>query len=232
MKSFAAVLPFTGLVVAQSLCGPRSTVTKTEVERFTVTVPAVPSHPASQTGGDEHGFTTTSSVRPTYPLHSQPSHSPMPHYPLPNGTYHNTSTSALYTAPVLSTDLPSTEPTRASTLTLLVTPSPVAATSAAAPSSVAPSLQPTAPGSSPSDTASKNAATVSGKATSYGGNLDGGNCMFSGYTLPAGIFGTAFSGQNWDASKCGVCVSVTGPNGKSIKAMVSRIHAVLSLIPN
>jgi hypothetical protein len=130
--------------------------------------------------------------------------------------------------------LPS-DTTSISTKTLYVTPSPVDAptegatdaatlpvseTSAAA-TSTATSPAETLSDTPPAGTVNTEAATVSGKATTYGGNLAGGNCMFTGYTLPSGIFGTAFSGQNWDASKCGVCVSVTGPNGKPIKAMVS-----------
>lgn len=62
---------------------------------------------------------------------------------------------------------------------------------------------------------------TSGKATFYGGNLSGGTCSFTGYTLPSGTFGTAFSGSAWNsAANCGRCVNVKGPNGKTIKAMV------------
>ena len=62
---------------------------------------------------------------------------------------------------------------------------------------------------------------ISGKASFYGGNLDGGNCLLTGYSLPSGVFGTALSGARWaSAAQCGACVSVTGPNGKTIKAMV------------
>ncbi|BCS29837.1 putative extracellular cellulase CelA/allergen Asp F7-like [Aspergillus puulaauensis] len=65
------------------------------------------------------------------------------------------------------------------------------------------------------------AATTSGKATFYGGNLSGGACSFSDYTIPSHLFGTAFSGKAWDnAAECGACVSVTGPSGNSIKAMI------------
>ena len=61
----------------------------------------------------------------------------------------------------------------------------------------------------------------SGKASFYGGNLDGGNCLLTGYSLPSEIFGTALSGARWNsAAQCGACVSVTGPNGNTIKAMV------------
>ncbi|OBS22445.1 hypothetical protein FPOA_08782 [Fusarium poae] len=65
-----------------------------------------------------------------------------------------------------------------------------------------------------------NGASVSGSSTFYGGNLSGGNCMFTTYTLPAGILGTAFSGQKWDNSaNCGACIEVTGPSG-TVKAMI------------
>ncbi|KAK0652420.1 RlpA-like double-psi beta-barrel-protein domain-containing protein-containing protein [Cercophora newfieldiana] len=62
---------------------------------------------------------------------------------------------------------------------------------------------------------------VNGNATYYGGNLSGGNCMFSSYSLPSGIYGTALAGPNWNsAAQCGTCVRVTGPQGNYIKAMV------------
>ncbi|KIM95510.1 carbohydrate-binding module family 63 protein [Oidiodendron maius Zn] len=65
------------------------------------------------------------------------------------------------------------------------------------------------------------ASSLSGQATYYGGNLAGGACSFSTYTLPSGIFGTALSDSNWDNSaNCGACVSVTGPSGNSITAMI------------
>jgi len=65
------------------------------------------------------------------------------------------------------------------------------------------------------------AQALSGEATFYGGNLAGGTCSFSTYTLPAGIYGTALSDSNWENSaNCGVCVSATGPNGNTITAMV------------
>jgi hypothetical protein len=61
---------------------------------------------------------------------------------------------------------------------------------------------------------------VAGKSTFYGGNVQGGTCSFSTYKLPAGLYGTAFSGQAWDsASNCGGCVKVSH-GGKSITAMV------------
>lgn len=74
-----------------------------------------------------------------------------------------------------------------------------------------------------SSTTSSSSASTSGEATFYGGNLAGGTCSYSRYTLPSGLFGTAFSGAVWDnAAKCGACVAVTGPKGNTIKAMVSQ----------
>ncbi|KLP22991.1 putative extracellular cellulase CelA/allergen Asp F7-like [Fusarium fujikuroi] len=65
---------------------------------------------------------------------------------------------------------------------------------------------------------------TSGTSTHYGGNVSGGNCGFVSYTIPSGIYGTAFSGPNWDnAGVCGNCIEVTGPTGKKIKAMVSTL---------
>ncbi|KAF7892507.1 uncharacterized protein EAF02_000045 [Botrytis sinoallii] len=63
---------------------------------------------------------------------------------------------------------------------------------------------------------------LSGQATTYGGNTHGGACSFSTYTLPSNMFGTALSDSNWaTASQCGRCVSVTGPSGNSITAMIT-----------
>ncbi|EME47888.1 expansin-related protein [Dothistroma septosporum NZE10] len=65
------------------------------------------------------------------------------------------------------------------------------------------------------------AAALSGQATFYGGNTQGGACSFSTYTLPSGIYGTALSDANWDGSEaCGRCVKVTY-GGKSLTAMVT-----------
>ena len=70
---------------------------------------------------------------------------------------------------------------------------------------------------------------ITGKGTFYGGAWAGGTCSFSTYTQPAGLFGTALAGPNWDTSgNCGGCVSVTGPNGKTITAMVSNIPLFLA----
>ncbi|GAB7351284.1 hypothetical protein MBLNU459_g1701t1 [Dothideomycetes sp. NU459] len=63
--------------------------------------------------------------------------------------------------------------------------------------------------------------SLSGQATYYGGNVAGGACSFSTYTLPSGLYGTALSSSNWDTSgNCGGCVAVTGPKGNTITAMI------------
>jgi expansin (peptidoglycan-binding protein) len=61
-----------------------------------------------------------------------------------------------------------------------------------------------------------------GQATTYGGNVAGGMCSFTGYTIPSSLYGTALSDANWaGAQACGQCISVTGPDGKTkITAMV------------
>ncbi|KAH8601519.1 RlpA-like double-psi beta-barrel-protein domain-containing protein-containing protein, partial [Bisporella sp. PMI_857] len=65
----------------------------------------------------------------------------------------------------------------------------------------------------------RTAAALSGEATFYGGNVAGGHCSFTTYTIPSGLFGVALS--NWDNSaNCGACVAVTGPDGNVINAMV------------
>lgn len=75
--------------------------------------------------------------------------------------------------------------------------------------------------SSSSSSGASSGATNSGKATFYGGNVSGGACSFSGYTIPSSLFGTALSQARWDdAASCGACVSVKGPDGNSVKAMI------------
>ncbi|KAG9554050.1 barwin-like endoglucanase, partial [Aureobasidium melanogenum] len=77
-----------------------------------------------------------------------------------------------------------------------------------------------APFSANPNTVAKRA--LSGQATFYGGNTSGGQCSFTQYTLPSGVYGTALSSSNWDnAANCGACVSVKGPNGNSITAMIT-----------
>jgi len=71
------------------------------------------------------------------------------------------------------------------------------------------------------------AASLSGEATFYGGNIAGGHCSFTTLTLPSGIYGTAVA--NWDGSaNCGACVEVTGPSGNKITAMVHSLYPTFS----
>ncbi|KAF2253651.1 carbohydrate-binding module family 63 protein [Trematosphaeria pertusa] len=229
MKSFVSILPLAAFAAAADVCTQR-TVTQTEVNTVTVTVPAVPS--SSSVAAAE----VTETVYVTHSAGPQKSHHPhqphFSHYPFPNGTSN-------YTAAPAPTYTPTTLPTVSFVLpssveTIYLSPSPVespADSATAAPSepaaiptseaavvsSAAPAT-PSAPAAS-DDSVDSEAASISGTATFYGGNIAGGHCSFSGYTLPSGIFGTAYGG-NWDASECGACVSVTGPNGNSIKAMI------------
>lgn len=73
-------------------------------------------------------------------------------------------------------------------------------------------------------------AAVNGKASHYGGNLSGGNCMLTSYTIPAGTFGTAIAISNYDNSNmCGVCLNVKGPSG-SMKVMVRTFLSGISVL--
>ncbi|KAI1076430.1 RlpA-like double-psi beta-barrel-protein domain-containing protein-containing protein [Whalleya microplaca] len=68
---------------------------------------------------------------------------------------------------------------------------------------------------------SQSSKPITGTSTFYGGNLHGGTCSFATYTLPSGIYGTAFSGSAWKTGgNCGACLQVTGPRGNSIKVMI------------
>ncbi|KAK6813986.1 hypothetical protein RU639_010591 [Aspergillus parasiticus] len=91
-------------------------------------------------------------------------------------------------------------------------------TSTAAPAASATS---SSTSSSSGSSSSSSSESNSGEATFYGGNLSGGACSFTGYTLPSNLFGTALGSPRWDnAAECGACVAVTGPNGNTIKAMI------------
>ncbi|KAF2715297.1 carbohydrate-binding module family 63 protein [Pleomassaria siparia CBS 279.74] len=174
--------------------------------------------------------TTTETVRIT--------NLPRPHYPVPNGTYpaaHPStfaSVSIIYVSPspihseVASSEtsqyVESTAPAAVSTSESLATtssyeaPVAVSTSEAAAAASIAPVVAELATSSSVDIT-----AAVTGEATFYGGNVDGGMCSFTGYTIPSGIYGTALSDSNWDgAESCGACVSVQGPSGNSVTAMI------------
>lgn len=224
MKSVLSVLPFVGFAIAQQGC-IQSVVKVTETETYTVTVPAVVE---TAVGPSTVTIDTTTTITITI-VPSQ-----APYYPLPNGTHHSAhpstfaSVSIIYVSPspaalveseavsVQTSDyveasapatIPTSEATAASSTyeaeaTALTTEAPVAEE----------------PATSPNDEVT---AALTGEATTYSGNIDGGMCSFTGYTIPSGIFGTALSDSNWaGAGSCGACVSVEGPNGNSITAMV------------
>lgn len=107
-----------------------------------------------------------------------------------------------------------------------------AATSTAQAAASTSSSSNTSTKASTSSSSSSSSGSTSGEATFYGGNVGGGTCSFSGYTLPSGLFGTAFSGAAWNnAAECGACVSVTGPKGNTIKAMVCHDRTPSNIQP-
>jgi hypothetical protein len=71
--------------------------------------------------------------------------------------------------------------------------------------------------------------SLSGQATFYGGNVAGGTCSFSTFTIPTGLYGTALSDSNWEnSSNCGACVAVT-LGSTTITAMVCLCYNPLQL---
>ncbi|KAL4940731.1 RlpA-like double-psi beta-barrel-protein domain-containing protein-containing protein [Aspergillus oleicola] len=126
----------------------------------------------------------------------------------------STSTESAAPAATSATEEPVTEPT-----TQVAVAQPSTTTTAAAEektTSTSSSSQ-----TSTKTSSAKSSAATSGTATFYGGNLSGGTCSFSDYTLPSGITGVAYSGSAWDsAAECGACVEVTGPDGNTVKAMI------------
>jgi hypothetical protein len=226
MKSSIFILPFIGLTLAQE-CGPRSIVTETATERVTVTVPAASSSKAAVTTIHRPTFSHPPFVNGTS---SNSNSTRLPTYKPVHSTKLRTVGSGLPTSSLASTlAFSSSSSSSKSAKTVVVSSVPVASSTegtktASAPvaaSTLSPSVDAsTSPATSPVEQVNS-AAAVKGSATFYGGNTSGGHCSFAGYTIPSGLFGTAFGGS-WDASKCGSCVSVTGPNGKSVKAMVNK----------
>lgn len=234
MKSFALIAPFAGLAFAHAQCG--GTVTETATERVTVTV--TPSQYAPPYAVSTPN-TDSEEVKPSYTPK-------VPYYPIGNNGTSNYTSSAVHTpiaptatltesfvffTPEVSSPaapLSSSSTTTKKPKTIFVVPSPVDGSSptAAAPIPNAAPVQPSPAAGNAADASANAVGSVKGTASFYGGNLDGGKCSFTGYKLPASVFGTAFGG-NWDATQCGVCVSVTGPNGKTIKAMVCAMKSLL-----
>ncbi|KAH7043327.1 RlpA-like double-psi beta-barrel-protein domain-containing protein-containing protein [Macrophomina phaseolina] len=111
------------------------------------------------------------------------------------------------------------------------TPAPVSSTPAVTVESVTPSSSTSsAPAATSSDSSLVGSVggavtalteAVTGEATYYTGDISSGTCSFTGYTLPSSIFGTALSDSNWEsAGNCGACVSIKGPSGDAITAMI------------
>jgi len=61
------------------------------------------------------------------------------------------------------------------------------------------------------------AHAVKGTSQMTGGNISGGTCMFTNYTLPAGIYGSTMAGANWDSGLlCGACLNVQSKKGSAV----------------
>lgn len=199
---------------ASSTCS-RRTVTTTEIEKVTVTVEAdnEPVKTIDVTSTSITYITTTVTIRPT-PAPSALSSS------LKWGPYSNvTSSSGTGVKPTSELrDFSVVSPTPAGNAASPTHPTDTPDASVTIPPSQTPS-----PTTSPATEADVSAVgSKAGEATFYGGNTAGGMCSFTGYTLPSNLYGTALSDSNWDtAGACGRCVSVTGPSGTKITAMVT-----------
>jgi hypothetical protein len=241
MKSILSVLPFVGLAIAQQGC-TQEIVKVTETETIYATLPVA-------SAADVGDTTITVDVTTTHTVYVKPTLAP--YYPLPNGTHpvahpstFATVSSIIYVSPSpiapvesaaatlqTSQDVQPSAPAIVFTseYSALPTSEILAASStleAALPASEVLAASSTSEAAIPVATSSnvEVTAALTGEATTYGGNVDGGMCSFTGYTIPSGIFGTALSDSNWaGAAACGACVSVKGPDGDVITAMVRQI---------
>lgn len=230
MKSVLSVLPFVALALAKEPCS-QQTFTKTLTNKITVTVPLRTATPVEAPTSAAEPDSTKVILSTVY---ITPSPAPVPWYPYPNGTFNYTvrlpTTLSTYTLPSASgvegdasTAVPAPAESSLPAESSYPVNIPTSETVVAVPTSEAAST----PKHSNSPVASSEASN-SGEATFYGGNVAGGMCSFTGYTIPSGILGTALSDANWaNADNCGACVSVTGPDGNSIKAMVRRTISFL-----
>ncbi|KAI8940974.1 hypothetical protein NX059_002224 [Plenodomus lindquistii] len=203
----------------QSSTCSRRTVTATTTEKVYVTVDAsnasVTPSGISPTGVETIDVTSTSTLHITTIITVRPSILP---------PYSNTTTSAVHQSPSSSeVPYPTLSALPTSQVEYSIVYSGVPQSEAPAPSSTyeSPVASPSAETSQSPQSYATPAGSKRGDATFYGGNLSGGMCSFTGYTIPSGVFGTALSDSNWaGADNCGACVSVTGPNGNKITAMV------------
>lgn len=206
----------------------RRTVTTTEIEKVTVTVGAEgrPPKTIDVTSTSTKYIETTITIKPTPGGSAAASSMTWGNYP--NATYVAPSNVVKPTpeAPAASSK-PAAPTSQLPSFSIIGQAIPTAPAADTKPSTI-PSSETTTPSteSSPAPEAansspSTSAASKRGEATFYGGNTSGGMCSFTGYTIPSGIYGTALSDSNWaGAQACGQCVSVTGPSGTKITAMV------------
>ncbi|KZM19483.1 uncharacterized protein EKO05_0003115 [Ascochyta rabiei] len=224
MKStIFSIVPFVGFALAQQGCN-KLTVTETETSYVTVQPSQVSYSYITSTIGITNTITVGSSSS------AEASTTGLHWGSYPNGTYGNhtgrpqptvSSVSLDYTpSAVTETPVPTYAPGQGYSQSSETSETPVptfesssAYEAQAAPSSFVKAVKVKAVSA---------AGSKSGQATFYGGNTSGGKCSFTGYTVSSSLFGTAISDSNWDgAGSCGRCVSVTGPAGNKITAMVT-----------
>ncbi|KAH7348068.1 RlpA-like double-psi beta-barrel-protein domain-containing protein-containing protein [Pyrenochaeta sp. MPI-SDFR-AT-0127] len=235
MKStILAVLPFVGAAFAESVCS-RKTVTHTEYAKVYETVKAVDVKPKpSVCSRRTVTATTTEKVYVTVSPEDAKTTSTID--VTSTSTTTRTTTITVYPSkPVAASSTGPSYPTISSQsvqpeYSIQYTPVPQSEVANPTPSSEAPvaptskyeaPAEPSAAPEPPKEVDSSAAGSKKGDATFYGGNVGGGMCSFTGYTIPRGLFGTALSDSNWaGGANCGACVQVTGPSGTKITAMV------------
>ncbi|KAF2823649.1 hypothetical protein CC86DRAFT_297793 [Ophiobolus disseminans] len=216
-----ALLPLASLALAGSSCKRKTaTSTKYDYETVTVTPVAVQQQATPKAGTCSRRTVTTTEVeRVTVTVGAGGE---------PIETVDVTSTSTLDITTTITVRPSKTPLAASSSLKWGNYPNATYHSSGAIPSSETPasstpSYTPEAPSTpKPATEADTAVGSKRGIATFYGGNTAGGECSFKGYTLPSSLFGTAIAKSNYaGASACGQCVSVTGPSGKKITAMVT-----------
>ena len=221
MKSILMISPILGFAIAQEYCTEQPIVTVTDTQTYTVTVPAV-----TVAEAEAAPTTLTVDITETHTVYITPSSAPssvphVPYYPFPNGTHKAPHPSTFVTislvyvtpVPISSEATPAQSSDPAAGVPAVI---PTSEVLVAIPTSQA--LASAEPATSPNVVVT---AALTGEATYYGGNVAGGTCSFTGYTIPSKLYGTALSDSNWaNAGNCGACVSVKGPSGSSITAMV------------
>ncbi|KAF1947117.1 barwin-like endoglucanase [Clathrospora elynae] len=239
MKStIFSLLPFAGLAVAESVCSIRQTVTQTKHEKVYETVKAadvgvkaadVKSAACSsrstvtKTVSEKVYVTVTpDAIKDTTITNTVDIYTTIT--VRPSGYFGNSSTSVVRQPSGESADAPSYPtlsvlPTSQFESAAAAQPQSATSASASAKSTYTPSASPAPILATTAETAA--AGSKRGDATFYGGNVSGGMCSFSTYTIPSSLTGTALSDSNWaSASACGTCVLVTGPSGATVTAMV------------